>query len=253
MKQFFSKKHIVRMAIVALAVTGVSTSVKAQSSLDVDLGADLVSGYVWRGVYQAGSGVSVQPSLGLSYKGLSLKAWGSTSLAEGFKELDLSLGYSVKGFSIGVTDYWWAGQGAPFYSDYMNTHLFEATVGYHFGEKFPLFVSWSTMFAGNLDKVDGERKYSSYVEIGYDFSVKTVDLTFSVGAALSCLKLSLITSCVAKNWSSIAFRYSSRGASFGVNSTWHLEWKPRLCCSSSVVYTVVTKESTLTRLTISFR
>lgn len=183
MKQFFSKKHIVRMAIVALAVTGVSTSVKAQSSLEVDLGADLVSGYVWRGVYQAGSGVSVQPSLGLSYKGLSLKAWGSTSLAEGFKELDLSLGYSVKGFSIGVTDYWWAGQGAPFYSDYMNTHLFEATVGYHFGEKFPLFVSWSTMFAGNLDKVDGERKYSSYVEIGYDFSIKTVDLTFSVGAA----------------------------------------------------------------------
>lgn len=181
MKKIFSKRYVFRMMIVALIAMG--TSVKAQSSFDVDLGADLVSGYVWRGVYQAGSGVSVQPSLGLSYKGLLLKAWSSTSLAEGFKELDLSLSYSVKGFSVGVTDYWWAGQGVPFFSDYMNTHLFEATVGYHFGEKVPLFLSWSTMFAGNLDKVDGERKYSSYVEVGYDFSVKSVDLTFAVGAA----------------------------------------------------------------------
>ena len=183
MKKIFSKRYVSRMVVAASLVMGVTTSANAQSSFGVDLGADLVSGYVWRGVYQAGSGVSVQPSLGLSYKGFSLKAWGSTSLAEGFKELDLSLGYSVKGFSVGITDYWWAGQGASFYSDYMNTHLFEATVGYHFGEKFPLFLSWSTMFAGNLDKVDGERKYSSYVELGYDFSIKTVVLTFAVGAA----------------------------------------------------------------------
>ena len=135
------------------------------------------------GVYQIGSGASVQPSLGLAYKGFSIGAWGSTSLREGFKELDLSAGYSVGGFSVGVTDYWWAGQGAPFYSDYLNTHLFEGTLGYHFGKKFPLHVSWSTMFAGNLDKVDGERKFSTYIELGYDFRIKGVDLTCAVGVA----------------------------------------------------------------------
>lgn len=149
----------------------------------VNVGADLVSGYVWRGVYQIGSGASVQPSLGLAYKGFSIGAWSSTSLREGFKELDLSAGYSVGGFSVGVTDYWWAGQGAPFYSDYLNTHLFEGTLGYHFGKKFPLHVSWSTMFAGNLDKVDGERKFSTYIELGYDFRIKGVDLTCAVGVA----------------------------------------------------------------------
>ena len=150
---------IVRLMLAAIVFSTCAPSLKAQSGVVVNVGADLVSGYVWRGVYQIGSGASVQPSLGLAYKGFSIGAWGSTSLREGFKELDLSAGYSVGGFSVGVTDYWWAGQGAPFYSDYLNTHLFEGTLGYHFGKKFPLHVSWSTMFAGNLDKVDGERSF----------------------------------------------------------------------------------------------
>ena len=81
MKKIFSKRYVSRMVVAASLVMGVTTSANAQSSFGVDLGADLVSGYVWRGVYQAGSGVSVQPSLGLSYKGFSLKACGSTSLA----------------------------------------------------------------------------------------------------------------------------------------------------------------------------
>ena len=178
------KLSIVRMMFVTTAVFSVSaSSLKAQSEVELNVGADLVSGYVWRGVYQAGSGVSIQPSLGLAYKGFSIGAWSSTSLQQGFKELDLSIGYSVGGFSVGVTDYWWAGQGVPFYSDYMNTHLFEGTLGYHFGEKFPLHISWSTMFAGNLDKVDGDRKFSTYIELGYDFRIKGVDLTCAIGVA----------------------------------------------------------------------
>ena len=104
-------------------------------------------------------------------------------LREGFKEAGSFGRLFGRRFSVGVTDYWWAGQGAPFYSDYLNTHLFEGTLGYHFGKKFPLHVSWSTMFAGNLDKVDGERKFSTYIELGYDFRIKGVDLTCAVGVA----------------------------------------------------------------------
>lgn len=174
---------IVRVMSAAAVFLACAPSLKAQSGMEVNVGADLVSGYVWRGVCQTGSGASVQPSLGLAYKGFSIGAWSSTSFREGFKELDFSVGYSTGGFSVGVTDYWWAGQGASFYSDYLNTHLFEGTLGCHFGEKFPLHVSWSTMFAGNLDKVDGERKFSTYIELGYDFRIKGVDLTCAVGVA----------------------------------------------------------------------
>lgn len=40
---------------------------KAQNKVEASVGADLVSGYIWRG--QDLGGVSIQPSLGISYKG----------------------------------------------------------------------------------------------------------------------------------------------------------------------------------------
>ena len=159
--------------------------IHAQPQTEISIGGDLVSTYVWRGVYQ--SGFSLQPEIGLSVGGFTVGVWGSTDL-DNFKEVDLSVGYSVWGFSVGVTDYWWGGQRlgdgrfAPYFK-YGDTHYFEGTLAYEFGEKFPLGISWSTMFAGNLDKVDGERKFSTYIELGYDFRIKGVDLTCAVGVA----------------------------------------------------------------------
>nr|WP_233545672.1 hypothetical protein [Parabacteroides sp. AM08-6] len=56
---------------------------------------DLVSSYIWRGVYQ--TGVSFQPTLGLNIAGFSLTAWGSTDFdgnqaSEGLanKEIDIT-------------------------------------------------------------------------------------------------------------------------------------------------------------------
>ena len=61
---------------------------------------DLVNNYVWRGMDQ-NSGFSVQPTLGMSYKGFSLSVWGSQSLTNNaerdVQELDLNLSYSIGG------------------------------------------------------------------------------------------------------------------------------------------------------------
>lgn len=66
---------------------------------------DLVSDYVWRGAYQ-NSGFSVQPTLALSYRNLSLSAWGSQSLtkSDGAQEFDLILNYSIGRFGITLLD-----------------------------------------------------------------------------------------------------------------------------------------------------
>jgi hypothetical protein len=174
---------IVAIALASSPATAVSAQEKSKAEFSV--GADVVSSYVWRGVYQ--SGASVQPSLGLECGGFSIGAWGSTTLDTGdFKELDLSIGYGVGGFSVGLTDYWWAGEGASFYKGYMDSHLFEATLGYDFGEKtgFPLSLSWSTFLGGNLDRdALGKRQYSSYFEAAYAFTVGSVDMTASIGVA----------------------------------------------------------------------
>ena len=75
----------------------------------------------------------MQPSLGISYKGLSLGAWGSVGLSNpgDTKELDLTLGYTIGGFSISVTDYWFDDGSDPYcnyfrYSSGATNHVFEA-------------------------------------------------------------------------------------------------------------------------------
>ncbi|GHV02076.1 hypothetical protein FACS1894159_10660 [Bacteroidia bacterium] len=184
-------KKLVYLAAVMFAM---ATTVKAQddSGVKIEAGADVVSSYVWRGVYQ--TGLSVQPGVTASLAGVSLGAWGSADLGSGFKEFDLSLSYGIGGFSVGLTDYWWQGQGSAYFTkwyDYQvdpllgtiqGGHILEATVSYGFGESFPLSLSWSTMLAGKADRgADDKQLYSSYFEAGYDFKVKDVDCTASIG------------------------------------------------------------------------
>ena len=89
MKSFLSKKSILRtMAVAAVCMLG-ATSVKAQ---EFTIQGDFVSSYVWRGIYQGGA-ASFQPTLGFSAGNFSLTAWGSTSLSESNKEIDLTAAY----------------------------------------------------------------------------------------------------------------------------------------------------------------
>lgn len=77
MKTTINKK--LRGIAAALLLIGlVPSNMMAQDKVEASVGADLVSGYIWRG--QDLGGVSIQPSLGISYKGLSLGAWGSVGL-----------------------------------------------------------------------------------------------------------------------------------------------------------------------------
>lgn len=163
---------------IALLLPGVT---KAQD-FNVTAKADFVSDYIWRGAYQ-NSGFSVQPALGLSYGNLSLSAWGSQSLTktDGAQEFDINLSYTLGSLGITVTDYWWNGILLP-YGDYKHDHHFEGTLAYNFGEKFPLVLSWSTMFAGADDDADGNRAYSTYICASYSIACPAdVTLTPAIG------------------------------------------------------------------------
>ncbi len=171
------KKHI--YIIIAILIAIPAAQAQEEKGVKIDAGVDLVSSYVWRGLYQ--TGVSIQPSLSASLSGFTLEAWGSTDFSTDFKELDFTLSYEIKGLCIGITDYWWSGQGAPYFK-YEEQHLLEGAINYHFGEKFPLSLGWSTMFFGDQDKnEEGDHMFSSYLWIGYDFQVKGVECTAEAG------------------------------------------------------------------------
>ena len=96
-----------RMIAIALLSATMPFTAKAQDKVEASVGADFVSNYIWRGTDCGG--VSIQPSMGVSYKGLSLTAWGSVGIdKEDAREIDLTLGYNTGGFSVSVTDYWFS-------------------------------------------------------------------------------------------------------------------------------------------------
>ena len=194
MKSFFSKKSILgTMAVAAVCMLGTGNAQAQEFTIQ----GDLVSSYVWRGIYQGGA-ASFQPTLGFSVGNFSLTAWGSTSLSESNKEIDLTAAYKFgeAGPTLSVASLWWNGQAdvanGELTNDYFHFksgdtgHHFEAGLAYTLPiEKFPLSIAWYTMFAGADRKTtdEGEEKqaYSSYVELNYPFSVKGVDLNATCG------------------------------------------------------------------------
>ncbi len=154
----------------------------AQDEVETTIGADIVSQYIWRG--QELGDVSLQPTLGIAYKGLSLTAWGSVGLSnkDNTKEFDLTAAYTTGGFHIGVTDYWFNTPNERYfaYSAHETSHVFEANVGYDFGIAS---LNWYTNFAGNdgINK-DGKRAYSSYFEANVPFKLAACEWTATIGA-----------------------------------------------------------------------
>lgn len=190
MNKILSKTTIFKsLAVAAVCFTATTQEVAAQQ---FTVQGDLVSSYVWRGMYQTGA--SFQPTLGFSTGGFSITAWGSTDFdgaaaSEGAaaKEIDLTAAYTFgeSGLTLSVADLWWAGQGAGKFGNFKSretAHHFEAGLAYTLPcEKFPLSIAWNMMFAGMDKNLEGDQNYSSYVEFNYPFTVKMVDLNLTCG------------------------------------------------------------------------
>ena len=176
------RSRLKTLAATVLLTIVPATAAMAQDEVETTVAADVVSQYYWRG--QDLGDVSLQPTLGIGYKGFALTAWGSIGLSKptDTKEFDLTAFYTTGGLTVAVTDYWFNTPNEKYfvYSDGKTSHIFEANVGYDFG---PVALNWYTNFAGNdgLNK-SGERAYSSYVEASAPFKLGGCDWTASIGA-----------------------------------------------------------------------
>ncbi len=195
-------KSTLRTLVIIVAFLWVATCIcnaQEKSKINFTTQGDIVSSYVWRGMYQ--SGAAVQPTLGMSIGAFSLTAWGSVDLTgQGHKETDITASYVMKGVTLSLSDYWWAGQSG-IYNDRENgnnqyfhlnnhhtDHILEAGISYTLPiEKMPLSFSWYTMFWGADKKTgnDGEMQnaYSSHGEVSYPFIVNNVNLIAALGVS----------------------------------------------------------------------
>ena len=169
-----------KIVIIAMGLVASATAL-AQDKVEATIAADFVSQYIWRGL-DCGN-ISVQPTLGVAYKGFSLSAWGSVGFkSEDNKEIDLTASYTTGGLTVAVTDYWFDDPEPRYfyYNAHSTSHVFEASVAYDFGL---LSAAWYTNFAGNdgLNKSQ-KRAYSSYAEVNVPFRLATCEWTGTVGA-----------------------------------------------------------------------
>jgi len=112
------KIKIKNLMITATLLNFVITMFNTNTFYAQDLGADLVSSYVWRGT-QFGSGSHIQPWISLSKGDLELGAWGSFPITAkgGGNELDLYASYSFESFKLTLTNYTFPLEGGLYSSN----------------------------------------------------------------------------------------------------------------------------------------
>ena len=205
-----------RKGLLVLMLLGAAVVAKAEVEFAYEAGAEVVSAYIWRGQYNGGLSFQPDLEIGYDGDMTSLRfgAWGNIGASDwGFRkglplndddsdpntrfmpELDLMLNFSIMGLTVGFTHYYYC-DGSNFFSwqkqdkiiEDENTSTTEFTAAYDFSELvgIGLYINWNTTIAGNdfiwlTDEETGDeyakRAYSSYLEIGYDYTWDDLGLT----------------------------------------------------------------------------
>lgn len=177
---------------VSRAEESASGPVRRSGRVTVEASMELVSSYIWRGIYLGGP--SFQPSVTMRAGDFTLGAWGSVDfVASSYKEVDLQVRYRWKGLTFQVTDLYDEGSTSSrdvltsrnyFHFGSDSPHRVEAGVAWQVSRKVPVTLSWYTILFGPSDvDTEGRRCYSSYAEVAYPFTVKTIGMRAGVGVA----------------------------------------------------------------------
>jgi len=200
------------LLLMILLVVCISVSAPAQESqeatavapapsdkVSLNLGADLVTRYIWRG-QNYGNSPAIQPTLSLNAFGFSIGAWGSYALSrytfqvndsvsvqDNYSEIDLFISYHYSFFTLLLTDYYVpipidTLPGADYFNWNNNTtwHTLELSLILDGPEKFPIEFIASTLLYGADKGTDttgvygqgSTNNFSTYFELSYPFQVK---------------------------------------------------------------------------------
>lgn len=162
-----------------------------ESAFNTDLGADLVSSYMWRGI-QLDSGPNIQGWGELGFGNFAVGVWSSSNFIGTFTETDLYASYSMNNFTIMVTDYFTGNEAYFEFKKETTFHSGELTLQYYFGDNFPLQLSANIIFYGADLKLDSynlfgdpvftdKNNYSSYIELSYPIELESSSIGLVAG------------------------------------------------------------------------
>ena len=204
-----------KVLVLVAAMMAVVMSAKAEVKFGYEAGAEIVSSYVWRGLYNGG--LSFQPTASIGFDAADeniqfrIGAWGNIGASDWkftrnqpnpdalgmnpntylIPEVDLTASFKIYGITLGATHYYYFG-GTPFFSDLEEEggSQTEVMAGFNLGDvsKVGLYFNWYTMIAGNDCYYDdanvAHRAWSSYIEVGYDLELP-MDFTLGVQVGMT--------------------------------------------------------------------
>lgn len=163
------------------------TLIAQENTSSVDFGGDLVSRYVWRGMNLSNS-PAIQPYIEYSKGNFALGTWASYTFSkEPFQELDLYLSYNIGVVTLGLNDYFVTIDSLDYvnnYSDWNQSttgHALEGVLTISDIPNIPLSLTAGVMLYGADIDDSGDNLYSTYIELGYDFSVGDIEANSFVG------------------------------------------------------------------------
>jgi predicted small secreted protein len=180
-------KNVLLITALFIASARFACTQESESKISVDVSADIVSRYVWRGINLSGS-PAIQPSLSLNLYNVSIGSWASYSFSpELYQEVDLYVTYETRFVSLTINDYYNPVDTLYASGDYFHLgkastrHTLEGMVTLHGPEAFPVSLLAGIMFYGNDRNEEGHNLYSTYLELNYSGSIRAIELIPFIG------------------------------------------------------------------------
>lgn len=195
-------------SLMFLVFLGTSGLLKAQEEDTlqkgrIDFELQLKNNHLWRG-FNVTDAPMVGTQVGYVFPGGKWEAgvWAGGGFTGDYREFDYYISYQHKGFRMALWDIYNFSTYMPSdrrifdYDPATTLHFIDFSVGYNFGEKFPLDVSIATILYGRDRSVIEIRegvprradrdRFTTYVELGYPIlRSKPVTLDFSIAGAFA--------------------------------------------------------------------
>lgn len=183
------KRIIAFVCLLHIALFNLYANDSAKVASPFSASLELTTKYMWRGI-EYGTAPTMFPMIGYAIHGFNAFAMGGYAINGSHQEVDLGVSYTVKEFTVGVSDYYYpssVGEKDKYFklSNRETGHWVEAYATWT-GTNIPLWVTVSTYIYG-ADKNDNEKQmYSSYAEVGYTHSFTDDNsIALCVGANLN--------------------------------------------------------------------
>lgn len=166
----------------SLFVSGQTT----ENLYNVDFSGAVYSRHYWRGAFN-GKAASVQPTVTISKGKLSGGIWAGYNIDNSYREVNLFASYAHKNYTISLYDYYCPKDytHAKEFLDYNSDttkHTFDLMAEYRGDQNLPVTAMISTfVFGDDLNKHTNRNFFSSYVQFGYYYTIKSVDFDFFTG------------------------------------------------------------------------